>query len=49
MGEIKGKAKARLVVTAKVIRKDGAIEDLGVIAESATPVWSRIKKLFGGQ
>jgi|TARA_R110000787_G_scaffold8451_1_gene28520 hypothetical protein len=49
MSEIKGKAKARLVVTAKVIRKDGAIEDLGVIAESATPVWSKIKKLFGGQ
>ena len=47
MSEIKGKAKARLVVTAKVIRKDGAVEDLGVIAESAAPVWSKIKKLFG--
>ena len=48
MTEFKGTSKARQIISAKITRADGTVEDLGVIADSRPSLWSKFKKLFGG-
>ena len=45
------KKKVKVVMSARVIRKDGSIEDLGVISEShsSNALVTKLKKLFGGK
>ena len=50
MTDFTAKKKVRTIISAKVTRADGTVEDLGIIVDSAdksTP-WSKFKKLFGG-
>jgi hypothetical protein len=35
----------RATISAKIIRADGTVEDLGVIA-SKEPIWGKIKRFF---
>ena len=48
MTNVTGKSKARVIVSAKVKRADGTVENLGVIADSQPSLWTKFKKLFGG-
>lgn len=41
--QTKFNAKPRMVVEAKVIRKNGTVEDLGVISDSS---WGILKRFF---
>jgi hypothetical protein len=42
MSTLIGKSKQRVTLEAKVIRADGRVEDLGVIASSGGSLWTRL-------
>jgi len=47
---ITAKNKRKVIITAKIKRKDGTIEDVGVLTEIKSPfLFQKIKKLFRGK
>ena len=48
MPDIIGKARAEMIISARIIRENGAVEDLGVITKNKVSFWSKFRKLLGG-
>ena len=44
MGNIQGKGIHKATISARVIRADGTVEDLGVIARKDAPWWKRLAR-----